>query len=296
MKYVKSYAIFEQEEWTFDEVQRMLDSGLMTLDEALPTLRKAIRTELAKAGTNDPWSPEGREVLRAFPVVAAVDEPEAQPFFDAGWKPDSSIVQIAQGTLQWKKVKEYPNATPPAVRLQYLVFYDRTGYVRSSVGSSQPVTLFKVTPGQGLAFFKSMMAATVEKYSIVDLVQSHKSLATDRGRADVRQKVLDKLQPLFGEHTKLLKYYIDTQLIKAFGLKSEAVADKIVAGWPGLPLWIIDSIVLDTAASTGVPAGAKFWMAKSIKLDNSWSGYFVRKFEELREAGLVDEEKTKPFR
>ena len=272
----------------------MMDAGLMTLDEALPTLRKTIRTELAKAGTDDPWSPEGREVLRAFPVVAAVGEPEAQPFFETGWKPDSSVVQIAQGTLQWKKVKDYPNATPPAVRIQYLVFYDRTGYVRSSVGSSQPVTLFKVTPGQGLGFFKSMMAATVEKYSIVDLVQSHKPLAARK--ADVRQKVFDKLQPLFGEHTKLLRYYIDTQLIKAFGLRAEAVADKIVAGWPGIPIWLIDSMVLDTALSKGLPDGAKIWMDKSVKLEGHWYGYFLRKFEELRDAGLVDEEKNKPFR
>lgn len=300
MKHLLPFALFENEDWTLDEIQRMLDSGLMTADEAAPAMRTVIRKLLAEAGTSEIWSEAGIEALREIPAVAAVREPEAEALWRVGFKPVSSIIQLAQGTLDWQRDNQSQSADGAGV--ERLVFYERTGYVRQMIGKQLHV-LIQSTPRGGLGFFKDKMREVADRFAIEEpFLPSRKTVETRNRRTEAEELIAAKLYELFGEAASELFVTTYVKCLSAGLSLAELrnILPKIERNWPNLPIRHTDRfgdtqwrILLEY-----LPSGHQLYLITSPLINQRyhWLMPWVNRWQEAIAAGKVDQRLSKPVR
>ena len=291
MKYLKSYRLFESQGWSLEEIIRMAEAGLMTGQEKAAAMRTAIRQILTDGGNLDPWSNRGQTLLSELPVIAAVGTPEAEAFRAAGWRPFSTIAQIANGTLVWSRL---PN-DPDSQRLEQIIFYEETGYVRSSVGDRLQVIL-KKSAGGGLAFFRDSMQEVNDRWAIEErFVPSRKTLAQTRAKEAVIAEIREFLEPKFKDHKWVLERYLQ---FLASGGSAKQLAQRfqiIQRRFPSLPLWGAENYyteLLDKTLANGLPDDVKFWLASPIEV-SSWAARKIDLWRKLLDRGLVDTDLSK---
>jgi len=246
MQYVEPFALFESENWTLSEIQRMLDAGLMTPTEAAPAIRVVIRRLLAEAGTSEIWSEAGIAALLEIPAVAAVREPEAEPLWNADFKPVSSIVQLAQGTLDWERLISGQSSIEPYPQqwsnVERLVFYEKTGYVRQMIGKGGKLSvLFQSRPGGGLSFFKDRMRELNDRFAIDrPFVPSRRSVAAKERKAAVAADVEATLMRQFGETQadEFINAYLQMANHSFSPTEMARLPRLIMQNWPNLPVRI----------------------------------------------------------
>jgi hypothetical protein len=302
MKHVKSFALFENENWDLFDIQRMLDAGLMTPTEAAPAMRTIIRRLLAEAGTSEIWSEAGIEALREIPAVAAVGEPEAQPLWDAGFKPVSSIIQLAQGTLDWERIAEPADRDMTRRSIERLVFYEKTGYVRQMIGQALHV-LIRSNPGGGLSFFKDKMRELNDRFAVErQFVPSRKTLAAKQKRDAAETAIESQLNELFGETASdlFIQKYLEV-LASGFTIAElNTLPQKIQKSWPLLPIRFIDRYSEDSwrILFDYLPSANKFYLVSSPILHNNftWQTLWFRLWQAAIEAGKVEVSMSKPVR
>jgi hypothetical protein len=297
MKYFKSFSLFENQDWSLEEIIRMMDAGLMTSAEAVPAMRTIIRKLLAEAGTSEIWSAEGIEALREIPAVAAVNEPEAQPFWDAGFKPVSSIVQLAQGTLAWQRSNQDSGFVA-----EELIFYERTGYVRQMLGGRLQV-MARANPGGGLSFFKAKMQELNERWALeIPLVPSRSGVAAQQRRTDALSQIEATLvelfepavvEPFIAEYIRCLRL--------GFSLGELAkLPQKIEKTWPNLPIRFVNNFGTEQwqLLIDQVPASTKLFLATSPILYQrfNWHTEWYAIWQAAADAGKVNQQVSKPVR
>jgi hypothetical protein len=307
MKHIKSFALFENQDWSLEEIIRMMDAGLMTSQEAAPSLRAAIRRLLSAAGTEDIWSQAGMAALNDIPAMAAVSEPEAQPFWDAGFKPVSSVIQLAQGTLDWERPFR-DEAGEPRIwngkpQVEHLVFYEKTGYVRQMLGDRLQV-LIRTAPGGGVSFFKSMFVELNERWAIEQSgVPNRKTVAANERRASAQNEFKAKLIELWGpelDQTFLDQYMKMIAAAYSIG-EVKALTNKVERIWPNLPIKYADQFNWDEfwrATMQTMPTLNQLFLSTSPLFYNrfSWQMQWRDKFRELESAGKVNASLSKPIR
>ena len=302
MKHVKSFALFENENWDLFEIQRMLDAGLMTPTEAAPAMRVVIRRLLAEAGTDQVWSAEGIAALREIPAVAAVGEPEAQPLWDAGFKPVSSIIQLAQGTLDWERIAEPADRDMTRRSIERLVFYEKTGYVRQMIGQALHV-LFRSNPGGGLSFFKDKMRELNDRFAIDrQFVPSRKTVAAQERKEEAETGVETVLRDLFGETQA--DQFIDAYVqLASYGFSTAELTklpQRIESVWPNLPIRYVQRGVgnLWQTLFDSMPYTNKLYLITSpiINPGFHWLQDWVNMWQAQVEAGKVNQRLSKPIR
>jgi hypothetical protein len=140
---IKSFTEFINEsndsDLSFEELSQLVEIGLMSSEEAKAELRKQMKARI-QPGTS-PFDDVNYEALKASPTIQAARLPEAQPFLDAGFKPASTIQQISNGTLYFKKPGEAWTAG--------IYFMAQSKYVRKDGGDRMQV-MAKDLPGEGL--------------------------------------------------------------------------------------------------------------------------------------------------
>lgn len=297
MKYLKPFALFENSDWSLDEIQRMLDAGLMTSAEAVPAMRKLIREILAAAGTSEIWSAAGIEALREIPAVAAVNEPEAQPLWDAGFKPVSSVVQLAQGTLDWHRSNQDSGFVA-----EHLVLYERTGYVRQMMGDRLQV-MVRANPGGGLGFFKDKMQELNDRWALeIPLSPHRKTVATQQRRTDAQSQIEATLVKLFEPASvePFIAEYVRCLSLGAGLAEMGNLSQKIEKTWPNLPIRFINTfgiaewkLLLDQ-----VPASTKLFLATSPILYPQfyWHSEWYALWQAAADAGKVNQQLSKAVR
>lgn len=297
MKYLKPFALFENSDWSLDEIQRMLDAGLMTSAEAVPAMRKLIREILAATGTSEIWSAEGIEALREIPAVAAVNEPEAQPFWDAGFKPVSSVVQLAQGTLDWHRSNQDSGFVA-----EHLVLYERTGYVRQMMGDRLQV-MVRANPGGGLGFFKDKMQELNERWALeIPLSPHRKTVATQQRRTEAQSQIEATLVKLF-EPASVEPFIAEYIRCLSLGFSLAELAklpQKIEKTWPNLPIRFINNFGTEQwqLLLEQVPASTKLFLATSPILYQRfhWHTEWYELWQAAAGAGKVNQQLSKPVR
>lgn len=303
MKHLLPFALFENEDWSLDEIQRMLDAGLMTPAEAAPAMRTIIRKLLAEAGTSEIWSEAGIEALREIPAVAAVREPEAEALFAAGFKPVSSVIQLAQGTLDWER------ATPTAAErsmirptAEHLIFYEKTGYVRQMIGDRLQV-IIRSTAGGGLSFFKDKMREVDERWVLAEpFMPSRKTFAAKQRRDAAEAEIESKLNELFGETASdlFIKKYLKVLTAGFTIVELNKLPQKIQKSWPLLPIRFIDQYTESSwrILFEHLPQANKFYLVSSPILHNNftWQTAWFSLWQAAIEAGKVEVSMSKPVR
>lgn len=292
MKYLKSYNLFESQGWSLEEIIRMAEAGLMSGQEKAAAMRTAIRQILTDGGNLDPWSNRGQTLLSELPVIAAVGTPEAEAFRAAGWRPFSTIAQIANGTLVWSRL---PMPWTKSQRLEQIIFYEETGYVRSSVGDRLQVMMQK-SAGGGLAFFRDSMREVNERWAIEEfLVPSRKVFAQRQAKEAVIAEIQDFLEPKFKDHKWVLERYL--QFLASGGSAKQLVQrfKVIQRRFPSLPLWGAENYyhdLLDKVLTEGLPDGVKLWLAVPIEVSH-WEARKIDLWRQLINQGLVDTDLSK---
>lgn len=297
MKYLKPFALFENEDWSLAEIQRMLDAGLMTSAEAVLAIRKLIREILAAAGTSEIWSAEGIAALSEIPAVAAVGEPEAQPLLAAGFKPVSSIVQLAQGTLDWHRSNQDSGFVA-----EHLILYERTGYVRQMMGDRLQV-MVRANPGGGLGFFKEQMQELNDRWALeIPLSPHRKTVATQQRRTEAQSQIEATLVKLFAPASvePFIAEYVRCLSLGAGLAEMGNLSQKIEKTWPNLPIRFINTfgtaewqLLLDQ-----VPASTKLFLATSPILYPRfhWHTEWYALWQAAADAGKVNQQLSKAVR
>jgi len=299
MKYLKSYRLFESQGWSLEEIIRMAEAGLMTGQEKAAAMRTAIRQILTDGGNLDPWSNRGQTLLSELPVIAAVGTPEAEAFRAAGWRPFSTIAQIANGTLVWSRL---PN-DPDSQRLEQIIFYEETGYVRSSVGDRLQVIL-KKSAGGGLAFFRDSMQEVNERWAIeAYLVPSRKHFAQQQAKAAIMAEIREFLESKFTSnnprHERVLNEYL-TLLAQSGSAKQLISRFTIIkTKFPNLPLWIATDYtyylrdLFRLINKTGLPEPIKLYLPVPVKIPSYLQSDLISEWNRLRSSDLINTTITK---
>ena len=306
MKYLKSYSLFESTGWSLEEINRMADAGLMTGAEKIEATRTTIKQILREAGESNPWSERGKALLSSLPAIEAINTPEAEAFFKAGWTPTSTVQQLANATLVWSREIQYTDSeranlwqysTDPQQYRQseQLIFYEATGYARHNVGDRLQVMLRKA-PGGGLSFYRGAMQELNERWAIEDrFVPNRKTVAQTRAKEAVIKQIREFLEPKFKDHKWVLERYLQ---FLASGGSAKQLAQRfqiIQRRFPSLPLWGAERYydeLLDKALTDGLPDGVKFWLASPIEV-SSWAARKIDLWRKLIDRGLVDTDLSK---
>jgi hypothetical protein len=288
---IKSFTEFinesEDSGLSFEELSQLVEVGLMSSDEAKAELRKQMKARI-QPGTS-PFDDVNYEALKASPTIQATRLPEAQPFLDAGFKPASSIQQISNGTLYFKKDSSMWTAG--------IYFMSQSKYVRKDGGDRMQV-MAKDLPGEGIEFYKNAMKWVSDKYDLTSVDVTTKTNSNRAAsRAQEANRVRAELADTLPNDTLFTGEYIDHLIAKRKGPALERTVDEIRQHPDRLPIYVDDMHKVSRwieAARHSVDnnrTSIKFYAAIPIML-YYWSEPSLKR---LIEGGWLDVEFGKPI-
>jgi len=289
---IKNFSQFINEsagdDMSFEELSQLVELGLMSSEAAKARLRSLMKARI-QPGTS-PFDDVNYEALKASPTIQATRLPEAQPFLDAGFKPVSTIQQISNGTLYFRRNHEANRWSTG------IYFMAQSKYVRKDGGDRMQV-MSRDIPGEGLEFYKNAMQWVSDKYDlsssdVTTKAVSNLAASRDAEAGRVRAELAEFLhEPIFTGG------YIDHLVAKRKGAALEKTIAEIKQHPNRLPVYVADVrkitmwITSESYSIETNTTGVKFYAGIPMKF-YYWDEYALNR---LIERGWIDPEFGKPI-